>query len=160
MDFDREAMLDAFISTDVKDYGKDPGGHADWIEALSAWQVDEGENLDPVTLAQRLSSIWEIGNYVEKEMPKRFQIRAADQAQFPYLDEHGELQAGVVGSYRLWNGSEDPREIACAIVVEVVKAAQPQHNVVLFRKLISKSVLYTDPVTRRLETRFGLARVA
>ncbi len=153
-------MLDAFTSTDVKDYGKDPGGHPVWIAALSAWQVDEGERLDPATLAQKLASIWEVGNHVEKEMPKRLQIRATDQAQFPYLDEHGELQAGVVGNYRLWIGSEDPREVACAIVAAVVKAAQPEHNVVLFRKLTVKLVQYTDPIVNRLETRFGLARIA
>lgn len=152
-------MLDAFISTKMEDYGKDPGGHTDWIAALSAWQVDEGERLDPATLAQRLSSIWEIGNYVEKEMPKRFQIRATEQATFPYLDEHGELRAGVIGSARLWISSENPREIACAIVAEVEKAALPEHNVVLFRKLTVKLSQFTAPVTHRLETRFGLARI-
>lgn len=140
----------------------DPGGDPDWIAALSAWTVDESEQYnrdDPATLAQKLSTIWEIGTLVEKELAGRFQIRATTRAQFPYTATDGELKAGVIDVYTLKILSEDPREIACAIAAEVVKAADPEQNVVMFRRLVQKIVRYSYPAKTEYRTSFGLARV-
>lgn len=157
---DREALAAVLAETDLTDYGRDPGGEKDWIATLVAWEVDGfGKNLDPATLAERISMIWNVGNLVEKELSNRFQIRATDQAMFPYLDEAGELQAGIVFARDVSNLSDDPRELACAIAAEVVREAKPEHNVVLFRRLLTKMTLYTAPPKYKYETRFALARV-
>lgn len=157
---DREALAIVLAETDLADYACDPGGESEWIAALTAWELDTyGKRLDPATLAERISTIWTVGNLVEKELTGRFQIRATEHAQFPYMDADGELQAGIIREYRLSNLSDDPRELACAIAAEVVQGAKPEHNVVLFRRLLTKLTFYTDPLTHRYETRFALARV-
>jgi hypothetical protein len=157
---DREALATALAETDMADYGRDPGGESEWIAALVAWEIDlSGKRLDPATLAERISTIWSVGNLVEKELAGRFQVRATENAQFPYLDPDGELQAGIIGEHRLKTLSDDPRELACAIAAEVVRVAKPEHNVVLFRRLLTKTALYSHPVQYRYDTKFALARV-
>lgn len=147
-------------------YGPDPGGFEDWIPALTAWAVDESERLDAATLAKRVSQIWEVGNLVEKELSPRFSVRATAAATFPYHDERGELQAGVVGVHKLDILSDDPRELACAVAAAVHREALARHNVVLFRKLIrvdSPMLHSKDPFSARRPVYvscFGLARVA
>jgi len=140
----------------------DPGGETDWIAALGAWTIDEHERIkkdDPVKLAKDLSTIWEVGNLVEKELNARFQIRATQAAQFPYVSSTGELKGGVVDSHKLHLISQDPREIACAIAAEVVNQADPEHNAVLFRRLVYRTALYSSPLQYAYHTSFGLARV-
>lgn len=157
---DHEAIAAVLAETDLADYARDPGGESEWIAALTAWEIDGyGKHLDPANLAERISTIWTVGNLVEKELAGRFQVRATENVQFPYLDAVGELQAGIVREYRLKNLSDDPRELACAIAAEVVQDSKPEHNVVLFRRLLTKTTLYSSPLQHRYETRFALARV-
>ncbi len=159
-DYDREAIASAFESTDLVAYGPDPGGFDDWLPALTAWAVDEGDRLDPAKLAEKIAMIWEVGGLVEKELAGRFRVRATDRSTFPYHDGHGELQAGVVGRHELKLLSEDPREVACAIAAAVVKEARRGENMVLFRRLLVVNTLYVMPARREYVTNFGLALVA
>lgn len=156
---DLDALDDILKTMGSDGFDDNPGGETDWIAALSAWTVDEGERLDPAKLAQKLATIWQVGNLVEKELSGRFQIRATWRSQFPYRGGDGELKGGCVDVHDLHLLSEDPREIACAIAAEVRKTAEPEHNVVLFRRLVTKVTQFTNPLTYRHETSFGLARV-
>lgn len=159
---DAKDLEHIFADINVEDEGKDPGGETDWIAALAAWAVDEAEryNTDAATLAKKLATIWEVGNLVEKELSPRFQIRATLRPTFPYVGIEGELNGGVVDERRFKPMNEDPRELACAIAAEVVRAAKPEHNVVLFRRLLTKSTLFSAPLQYEYRTSFGLARVA
>lgn len=138
-----------------------PGGETEWLEALSAWCVDtHSDRSDDADLARRLSLIWEVGGHLEKELSGRFQIRATHRAQFPYAGPGVDLMGGVVETYKLKIMSDDPRELACAIAAEVIAHAGAHHNVVMFRRLVTKVIArFTTPQAFEYQTSFGFARV-
>lgn len=132
----------------------------EWLPSLIAWIVDEAEHYksNDAAFSDKLQFTWAVGNRLESELCGRFKkIVATPNAVFPFIDADGLLQAGVVDTVKIHPMNDDPREIACALAAEMIKA-DSTHDTLFINVIVRKLALYSAPVQYRYETRFATAK--